>query len=132
MLRFCLFVFIRKLIGNFFYLFLIYTSRRNKPGDRTKALHVIGLELNNRECDIDMVCLYGTIYKDQLVESFFVDTPALENAIYWYRKAFEMRPNEYTGINLATLLVIDGNEFYKSKELQHIGTSRYSKNISET
>ncbi|XP_072394647.1 mitogen-activated protein kinase kinase kinase 15 isoform X1 [Diabrotica undecimpunctata] len=113
----------RKYLNSYImFLYAFALNRRKKDGDRKNALAVCEESLKSKENHFpDMLCLCGRIYKDMFTESDHKDTKSLDAAIYWYRKGFEVQPNEYAGINLATLLVIKGAEIGKSDELQHIG-----------
>ncbi|XP_034972406.2 mitogen-activated protein kinase kinase kinase 15 isoform X2 [Zootoca vivipara] len=104
----------------FHYAFAL--NRRNNTGDRGKALQVMLQVLQT--CDRpapDMFCLCGRIYKDIFLDSDCKDTSSWDRAIEWYRKGFELQSTLYSGINLAVLLIVAGQQFETSMELRKIG-----------
>ncbi|KAM6235524.1 mitogen-activated protein kinase kinase kinase 6 isoform 2-T2 [Spheniscus humboldti] len=104
----------------FHYAFAL--SRRNRAGDREKALSVL-LPVVEREegAAPDLLCLCGRIYKDMFIGSGLADTETRDRAFYWYSKAFEVEPSLHAGINAAVLLVAAGHQFETSVQLQQIG-----------
>ncbi|XP_023558760.1 mitogen-activated protein kinase kinase kinase 6 [Octodon degus] len=104
----------------FHYTFAL--NRRNRPGDREKALAVL-LPLVQFEGSVapDLYCMCGRVYKDMFFSSGFQDTGHLEQAYHWYRKAFDVEPSLHSGINAAVLLIAAGQQFEDSEELQLIG-----------
>ncbi|XP_037683956.1 mitogen-activated protein kinase kinase kinase 6 isoform X2 [Choloepus didactylus] len=104
----------------FHYTFAL--NRRNRPGDREKALAVL-LPLVQCECSVapDLYCMCGRVYKDMFFSSGFQDAGHREQAYHWYRKAFEVEPSLHSGINAAVLLIAAGQRFEDSEELQLIG-----------
>ncbi|XP_060061627.1 mitogen-activated protein kinase kinase kinase 6 isoform X2 [Erinaceus europaeus] len=104
----------------FHYTFAL--NRRNKPGDREKALAVL-LPLVQLEGPVapDLYCMCGRIYKDMFFGSGFQDADHREQAYHWYRKAFDVEPSLHSGINAAVLLIAAGQRFENSEELQLIG-----------
>ncbi|XP_074018250.1 LOW QUALITY PROTEIN: mitogen-activated protein kinase kinase kinase 6 [Numenius arquata] len=104
----------------FHYAFAL--SRRNRDGDREKALSVLLPVVERGEGTApDLLCLCGRVYKDMFIDSGFTDTETRDRAFYWYSKAFEVEPSLHAGINAAVLLMAAGHQIETSVQLQQIG-----------
>ena len=66
------------------YILCVHMLRRNHPGDKDKALTVMGELLKQQENQVpDFLCLCGRIYKDKFVDSGYSDNESRDKAIYW-------------------------------------------------
>ncbi|XP_056141892.1 mitogen-activated protein kinase kinase kinase 5 isoform X2 [Lampris incognitus] len=106
----------------FHYIFAL--NRRNRPGDRDKALEaILPIVESGHKVASDVYCLCGRIYKDIFMSSGFTDHPSRDQACYWYGKAFEAEPTLHSGINNVVLLMAAGHEFDTSIELRKLGVT---------
>lgn len=107
-----------------FFINSLNFFRRNEKGDRDRALQtVLQVTSSNDGAAVspDIICLAGRIYKDKFIASNYEDRESLDKAIEWYRRAFDLSPLEYSGINLITLLRARGETFENNSEMQQIG-----------
>ncbi|XP_062395311.1 mitogen-activated protein kinase kinase kinase 5 [Sardina pilchardus] len=106
----------------FHYIFAL--NRRNRPGDRAKALSVILpiVESGNKVAS-DVHCLCGRVYKDMFMSSGFTNKFSRDQACYWYGRAFEAEPTLHSGINSVVLLMAAGHQYDTSAELRKIGVT---------
>ncbi|KAG7336155.1 hypothetical protein KOW79_000848 [Hemibagrus wyckioides] len=110
--------------SNIKFQYIFALNRRNRPGDREKALSVILPILQSGEpVASDVYCLCGRIYKDMFLSSGLKDVQCRDQASYWYSKAFQMEPSLHSGINTVVLLMAAGHEFDSSVELRKIGVT---------
>lgn len=89
-------------------------NRRNQPGDRNKAIHLLNELLKKHGPDPETLGILGRIHKDRYKEAkkagSIIASAALEDAIEAYTKGFESDPRDYyPGVNAITLLIEKGD-----------------------
>jgi tetratricopeptide (TPR) repeat protein len=94
--------------------FALALNRRNKLGDREKALQILDELLKNRGADSETLGIKGRIHKDIYREAAQVKKitamAALDDAISAYTKGFEADPRDYyPGVNAINLLIQKGD-----------------------
>ena len=89
-------------------------NRRNRPGDREKALKILDDLGKNRGPDSETLGIKGRIHKDMYKEAAqakkITAIAALDDAISAYTKGFESDPRDYyPGVNAISLLIQKGD-----------------------
>jgi hypothetical protein len=96
-------------------------NRRGADGDRDHALRLLNAIVEEQGNTAETCGLIGRIYKDDYVRALTADSlrqarASLKDAIEWYRHGFYADPRDvFPGVNLATLLVIDGRDAARSE-----------------
>ena len=90
-------------------------NRRNKPGDRDKAISILTEVMKEYGSDPETLGILGRIYKNRYLEAkekkSIMASAALDDSISTYIAGFESDPrNYYPGINAITLLIEKGDE----------------------
>lgn len=102
-------------------LYAFALNRRASTTDRDKALTVVLKLLSDKEVNPpDLLCLAGRIYKDKYYASKYMNENCRDEAIKWYKTSFEIQPSDFSGCNLAIMLVAAGHCFLQSDELQRV------------
>lgn len=90
-------------------------NRRNAGSDRERALAVLEALIAKYGDSSETSGLMARVFKDRYAESRagdpFLAAGYLQQAIEWYRRGFLADPRDYyPGVNLCTLLAIDGDD----------------------
>jgi uncharacterized protein DUF4071 len=90
-------------------------NRRNAGSDREHAIAVLEALIAKESPSSETAGLMARVFKDRFAETRaadpFLASGYLQQAIEWYRRGFLADPREYyPGVNLCTLLAIDGGD----------------------
>jgi hypothetical protein len=96
-------------------LYAFALNRRNAGTDREHAIDVLEAVIAKETPSSKTAGLMARIFKDRFAETRgadpFLAAGYLQQAIEWYRRGFLADPREYyPGVNLCTLLAIDGGD----------------------